>query len=111
MKQRLHHRLNRLEAASALLRKDAAQQNSREKTHKRIHVFLKGCGVEQESHESLLETLARAVGIALRELREMLRVGIDPIQNYFTDHGIFEEIERRKAAGTWPAAGGKELRC
>ena len=50
-----------------------------------------------------MEASARALEITLRELRAQLLAGIDPIHKYFTDHGIFEEIERRKAAGTWPS--------
>jgi hypothetical protein len=38
------------------------------------------------------------------ELRRLLAAGIDPIHKYFTDRGVFEVIERRKAAGSW--AGG-----
>jgi hypothetical protein len=34
--------------------------------------------------------------------------GVDPIRKYFTEHGVYEEIERRTAAGTWPSGGGKE---
>jgi hypothetical protein len=32
--------------------------------------------------------------------------GIDPIKGWFTENGVYEEMERRKAAGRWPAAGG-----
>ena len=28
---------------------------------------------------------------------------IDPIRKYFTERGIYEAIEERKAAGTWPS--------
>ncbi|MBZ5604449.1 MAG: hypothetical protein LAO79_19270 [Acidobacteriia bacterium] len=67
-------------------------------------------GTEQGPYESLAEAVARVIGITSRELREQLSAGIDPIHKYFTDQGVFEEIERRKAAGTWPAAA-KETNC
>ena len=59
-------------------------------------------GVEQGPNESLMESLARALGIGCRELRELLKAGIDPIHRYFTENGVYEAIEQRKAAGTWP---------
>ena len=82
-----------------------------ERGRNRIRMFLDALGVEPQANESVMETLARALGIAVGEIRNMLRAGIDPIRKYLTEHGVFEEIERRKAAGTWPAAGGKKLRC
>ena len=50
-----------------------------------------------------MEASTRALEISLRELRGQLMAGVDPIHKYFTDHGIYEEIERKKAAGTWPS--------
>ena len=55
-----------------------------------------------------METWARALGIGCRELRRLLTEGIDPICKYLTENGIYEEIEQRKAARTWP--GGDALR-
>jgi len=57
----------------------------------RIRLFLRICRVEQEGHESLMEAWARALGIALRDLRGMLAAGIDPIRKYFVDHGVCDE--------------------
>jgi hypothetical protein len=55
--------------------------------------------------ESLMDAFARALEISPRELRSQLIAEIDPINKYFTEQGVFEEIERRKAAGTWPDGG------
>ena len=52
--------------------------------------------------ESLCDALARALGIGNRELHAQMLAGLDPIHKYFVEHGVFEEMERRKAAGTWP---------
>ena len=106
MRQGINKRLKQLEQILAQARRLAdiqAQHDDDEAAIRKIEIFLKLQGVEQEGEESLAETLARALGITLRELREQLMAGIDPIHKYFTDQGVFEEIERRKAAGTWPS--------
>ena len=114
MRQRLYHRLTQLEAANALVRREAERcerEADSARSIRTIELFLRVRGVERQGQESLMEAWARALGIALTDLRNMLMAGVDPIRKYFTEHGIYEEIERRKAAGTWPAAGGKEARC
>jgi hypothetical protein len=55
-----------------------------------------------------LKRWARALEINCAELKQLLAAGIDPIHKYLTDHGVFEEIEKRKAAGTWPGGEGKK---
>lgn len=112
MRQRLYHRLQQLERTSARLRpiRDAADGKADlEKARRKVGLFLRLRGVEQNGIESLMETWARALEIFLRELRSQLSAGIDPIHKYFTEHGIFEEIERRKAAGMW-SGGEREWR-
>jgi hypothetical protein len=94
MRQRIHHRLKQLEVVSALSRRQAEMQQEQarmERTINRIRLFLRVCRVEQEGHESLMEAWARALGIALRDLRAMLAAGIDPIRKYFVDHGVCDE--------------------
>ena len=108
MRKRLHQRLQQLEVAAESVRKRARlrdQAHSMEKARNKILLFLRVCGVEQQGHESVMEAWARALGMALKDLRATLRAGIDPIRKYFTEHGVVEEIERRKAAGTWPGGG------
>lgn len=110
MRQRLYTRLQQLEAESARLRvvQDAKAGEARlAEARRKVELFLQMRGVEQSRTESLMDAWARALGISSRELRVQLMAGINPTKKWFTDNGIFEEIERRKAAGTWPAAEGK----
>ena len=111
MQQRLYRRLRQLEAECARLR---VVQDSKAggaclaEARRKIELFLQMRGVEQSPRESLMDAWARALGISNRELRAQLMEGISPIRKWCTDHGIYEEIERRKAAGMWPAAQGME---
>lgn len=106
MRQRLYSRLQQLEAHNAMVR---AQLDARErepqmaKYRERVEQFMQACGVEKGPLESVMEAWARALEIGSRELRAQLQRGIDPIQKYLRDHGVYEEIERRKAAGMWPS--------
>jgi hypothetical protein len=105
MRQRLYHRLEQLEEASVRVRqlqewRDA--DRDQEEARNKVELFLRLMGVEQGPMESLMETWARALGITSRELEEQLKAGIDPISKYLTENGIYEAIEQRKAAGTWP---------
>jgi hypothetical protein len=73
MQQRLYHRLAQLEAADAQLRAQSAMRDTQARmTRARnyVQLFLQVRGIEQEGNESLIETWARALGIALRDLRE-----------------------------------------
>ena len=108
MRQRLYHRLQELEAESARLRvvQDTKAGEARlEDTRRKVEQFLQMRGVEQSPTESLMDAWARALGITSRELRAQLMEGISPIHKWWTDHGVYEEIERRKAAGI---TGGSE---
>lgn len=102
---KIRGRIERLDEARA---RDRKLRESREcGSHStiattKVKLFLKMMGVEQGPMESLMETLARALGIASRELRQLLMAGIDPIYKYLTENGIYEAIEKEKAAGTWP---------
>jgi hypothetical protein len=105
MRQTLYKRLHQLEEASARAHKQRDrpdEEAGKERFLKKVKLFLQLRGVERQGHESLAEALCRALEIDSMELRRLLRAGIDPIHKYFTDHGVFAEIERRKAAGTWP---------
>ena len=105
MRQTLYKRLQQLEEASAHARKQSErpdEEASRARVISKIMLFLRLRGVERLADESLAEAWCRALEIDCLELRRLLAAGIDPIHKYFTDHGVFEEIERRKAAGTWP---------
>ena len=105
MRQTLYKRLQQLEEASARARLQSERPNqeaSNARVINRIMLFLRLRGVEIQAHESLAVAWARALEIDCGELRRQLGAGIDPIHKYFTDHGVFEEIERRKAAETWP---------
>jgi hypothetical protein len=74
---------------------------------KKFMLFLQIRGVEPRPYESIADASARALEISSHELRDLLAQGIDPIHKYFTEHGVFEEIERMKAAGTWSSGGGE----
>jgi len=105
MRQTLYKRLQQLEEASARTRQQSERPDdeaSRARVISKIKLFLGLRGVQKQAHESLVEAWARALEIDCMELRRQMGAGIDPIHKYFTDHGVFEEIERRKAAGTWP---------
>jgi hypothetical protein len=109
MRQRLYYRLRQLEAQSARMssrQEWADREANRDQCRRRVESFLKLCGTEKTATESLMEAFARALEITCRELRQLLVAGVDPIRKYFNERGIYEEIESRKAAGTWPAAGG-----
>jgi hypothetical protein len=72
MKQQLHRRLAELERIS----KAQAPANSPdvgESACEKVRQYLHARGIEQGPMESLMETLARAVGITCPELRERLR--------------------------------------
>ena len=107
MRRTLYKRLGHLERVTARALQQIQHGNAEsigERFRNKIDIFLRLRGTERQSHESLAEALARALEIDCVELRRQLGAGIDPIHKYFTDHGVFEEIERMKAAGTWPAA-------
>jgi hypothetical protein len=106
MRQRLYHRLHQLEAESArvrLIRNAKELEADLARARRGVERFLRICGVEQTNTESLMDAWARALNISPRELRAQLQAGIDPIKKHFTETGIYAEIERRKAAGTWPS--------
>ena len=106
MRQTLYKRLQQLEEASAFARKQSErpdEEASRARVVNKIMLFLRLRGVKKQAHESLAVAWAGALDIDCGELRRQLGAGIDPIHKYFTDHGVFEEIERKKAAGTWPS--------
>jgi hypothetical protein len=113
MRQALHRRLQQLEVESAQARlSDRRDRGSDlEATISKCRLFLRIRDVEQGPMESLMEALARALEISPRELRAQLLSDIDPIHKYFTDHGVYEEIERRKAAGMWPGGGKGKREC
>lgn len=103
MRIRLYQRLHRLEAEQTRARicaevrdREAHQESIRTK----LEALLRRCGVERTDAESLFDAFARALGTVPKELRAQLRAGINPIQR------LFEAIDRRKAAGEWPAAEG-----
>ena len=105
MQRTVYKRLQQLEESSARARKQNErpdEEASKARVIGKVMLFLRLRGVEKQAHESLAAAWARALEIDGTELKRLLRAGIDPIHKYFTDHGVFEEIERRKAAGTWP---------
>ena len=105
MRQALYKRLQQLEEANAHARRQSerpGEEASKARVVSKIVLFLRLRGIEKQAHESLAVAWARALEIDCGELRRQLGAGIDPIHKYFTDHGVFEEIERKKAAGTWP---------
>jgi len=109
MRPRLDHRLKKLEverARSRSLRGWREQEADLEKARSRVRLFLRIRGVEQNETESMMDAFARALGVGNRELRSQMLAGIDPIKKWFTENGVYEEIEREKAAGAWPAAEG-----
>jgi len=109
MRQRLDRRLRELEKARARARTLAEGRDRKvglDRALSRFRLFLRMRGVDQGPNESLAEASARALEISGRELRKQLEAGIDPILKFLTGHGVFQEIEREKAAGTWPTAGG-----
>jgi hypothetical protein len=105
MRQPLYKRLRQLEVASAQARKQSEWRDKEAdmaKVRNKVGLFLRLRSVEQGSQESLMEAWSRALEISARELRQRLSAGIDPIHQYFADHGIYEAIQTIKAAGTWP---------
>jgi ATP sulfurylase len=111
MRQRLYHRLQELETQHAreLKARGAPDEEAlRESAHRKIRLFLHIRGIEQTAKESLADAFSRALEIRGPELRQMLMAGVNPIRKYFTEHGVYEEIERRKAAGTWPSGSTVE---
>jgi len=111
MRQSLYRRLKELEAADAQVRiqlESPHQEAVQEAARNKIRLFLKMRGVEQDPRESLMDAWSRALEMRSQEIREMLKKGMCPIRKYFTDHGVHEEIERRKAAGTWPSGSTVE---
>ena len=106
VRQALYRRLQQLEAASVRARAQLESSDraaAQERALNQVKLFLKLRGIEQNPMESLAEAWARALEISCGELKRLLRAGLDPIRKYFTEHGVYEEIERRKAAGTWPS--------
>jgi hypothetical protein len=108
MLKQLHSRLHQLEQDAAVARRIAAEDDpaASERHLERIRIFVKLRGVERAENESLAEALCRALDISGIELRAQIEAGVDPIEKFLKDNGVFEEVERRKAAGTRPAAGG-----
>lgn len=105
MRQTLHKRLQQLEEANAHARRQSErpdEEASGARVTSKIILFLRVRGIEKQAHESLAVAWAHALEIDCLELHRQLGAGIDPIHKYFTDRGVYEEIERRKAAGTWP---------
>jgi hypothetical protein len=105
VRQTLYKRLQQLEEADARARKHSErpdEEASKARVLNKIILFLRLRGVEKQAHETLAEAWACALEIDCLELKRLLGARIDPIHKYSTDHGVFEEIERRKAAGTWP---------
>ena len=104
----LHRRLLGLELESARTKAQVAlrEQNANGfRASDKFRLFLKMRGIEPGPCESIADASARALEITSRELHRLLEQRIDPIHKYFTEHGVFEEVERRKAAGTWPDGG------
>ncbi len=106
MRKRLNDRLRQLEHIHMRARTIASKREREDDQSdlQRFRLFLQLRGIEQRPIESLAEALCRALEISGLELRAQMAAGIDPIHKWLTDHGAFEELERRKAAGEWPAA-------
>ena len=103
MRQRLYHRLEQLEEAQAQIRKLGEAREQKDavgRACEKFRLFLQLRGVQQGSQESLAEASARALELSRREMNGLLAEGIDPIDKYFTEHGVNEEIKTREAAGT-----------
>ena len=114
MQKRLYHRLQQLEIESARVRKLREWRDEKadlERARRSVELFLRIRGIEQTGMESMFDAFARALGVGNRELRADMLAGIDPIKRWFTENGIYEEIERRKAAGTWPGGARKGTEC
>jgi len=84
MRQTLYRRLQRLEEASTGALNQLKERDSEvrsEKLKEKIESILLECGVEQQSNESTMDALARAVEMSSREFRQFLATGIDPTSN------------------------------
>jgi hypothetical protein len=82
MRQTLYKRLRQLEEASIGALNQLKERDSEvrsEKLIEKIELILRECGVEQQSHESMIDALARALEMSTRELRRFLATGIEPI--------------------------------
>ena len=110
MRHRIHQRLERLEEGQArALELLQSRHGEQDDPIAKFESFLRLCGIEQGADESLAAATARALEITYDELWQQIASGIDPIHKFLTDQGVFEDIERRKAAGTWP--GGGRVTC
>jgi hypothetical protein len=101
MRRHLHHRLQELEKARARARNLVGGRDREvdlERALSRFRLFLRMRGVDQGPKESLAEASARALEISCSDLRKQLAAGIDPILKFLTDRGVFEEIEKERAA-------------
>ena len=113
IRQRLYHRLQQLEVENARIRvREMRDQSANtDRAIEKFRLFLQFRDTEQGPKESLAEALARALGITYWDLRGLLAAGIDPVANWLTENGVYGEIERRKAAGTWPGGARKGTEC
>jgi hypothetical protein len=61
------------------------ERTNRPDPKEKIKLFLSVCKIEQMPNESMMETWARALGTLSRELRSLLKAGIDPIHKYLKE--------------------------
>jgi hypothetical protein len=81
----IYKRLEQLEGESAHAREQRDWQDretDRQNARRKITLFLKCRGFEQQGNESLRETWARALEITCKELDGLLAAGMCPIRNY-----------------------------
>jgi hypothetical protein len=72
LKQQFYRRLEELETVSKA-RAEAQRPDTTIAAREKVREYLRGRGIEQDPAESLMETLARALGIGCRELRDRLK--------------------------------------
>jgi hypothetical protein len=97
MRQSLHRRLRHLEELSTQVRENESwddYQQCSEQIIKTIRLRLLLLGVEQEEHESLADTSARALGINSHELQARLASGVDPYLECMKERGIYDLLKR-----------------
>jgi hypothetical protein len=100
----IYKRLQQLEDVSAHAREQRNWQDretDRQNARRKITLFLKCRGVEQQGNESLREARARALEITCKELDRLVAAWMCPIRNYVATKSS-RTVPTRGRGETWP---------
>ena len=98
MKLKSYKRLEQLEQIQAKRANARRATDTRPPARETIRKLLSAMGFEQGPHESLIETLARALGMACQELRDRLSKG-GSLRDVFQERIEWARQEGRRQAG------------